>query len=255
MATWSALDHELDAWSTAGREATLWWRDDDATHVTPALEHLLDIATTHRVPICLAVIPADVDPGLRTLVDLHADVTIAVHGIAHENLAKPGEKKCELVEGRPPQVLASRLLQGLETLAALAGDRAIPIVVPPWNRIAESLLPLLTAHGFRGISTYGDRRSISPSQGLLQVNCHVDPIEWRGDRHFIGSESTLDMLIGHLARRRLGHADPDEPTGLLTHHAVWTDEAFAFLAEVFVRTRQHPAIRWQTAHEVFGLMS
>ena len=255
MATWSDLDGELEAWSAAGREATLWWRDDDATHVTPALERLLNIATTNHVPICLAVIPANAHPGLGDLLDLHADVTIAVHGIAHENLAEPGEKKCELVEGRPPQALAGRLLQGLETLVALAGNRTIPIVVPPWNRIAESLLPLLPTHGFRGISTYGDRRSNAPSQGLVQVNCHVDPIDWRGDRDFVGSQNTLDMLIRHLTRRRLGNADPNEPTGLLTHHAIWTDEAFDFLTEVFVRTQRHPAIRWRTARDVFGLMS
>ena len=255
MATWSALEEELNAWSAVGREAALWWRDDDATHVTPALERLLNIATSNHVPLCLAVIPADAHSGLKSLLDVHADVTIAVHGITHENFAKPGEKKCELTDGRPPQALAGRLHQGLESLVALAGDRTIPIVVPPWNRIAESLLPLLPAHGFRGISTYGDRRTEEPSQGLVQVNCHVDPIDWRGGRHFVGSENALAMMIGHLTRRRLGNADPHEPTGLLTHHAVWTEEAFTFLTEVFVRTQGHPAIRWRTAREVFGLMS
>ena len=255
MATWSDLESELGAWSAAGREATLWWRDDDATHPTPALERLLNIAAANHVPICLAVIPAAAHPGLNSLLKSPADVAIAVHGISHENFADPGEKKCELVEGRSPQMLARQLRQGFDSLLALAGDHTIPVVVPPWNRIAKTLLPSLPAHGFRGISTYGDRRSNEPTQGLLQVNCHVDPINWRGGRSFVGTEQALDMLICHLARRRLGSADSREPTGLLTHHAVWTDEAFAFLEEVFARTRQDPAIRWQTAHEVFGLMS
>jgi len=255
MATWSDLEVELGAWSVAGQEATLWWRDDDVTHPTPALERLLNISAANYVPVCLAIIPAAAHPGLKSLLKSSADVAIAVHGISHENFAKPGEKKCELVEGRSPQMLASQLRQGFETLGALVGDRTVPIVVPPWNRIAESLLPLLPEHGFRGISTYGDRRLCAPFQGLLQVNCHVDPINWRDGRKFVGNEYALDMLIGHLARRRLGSADPREPTGLLTHHAVWSDDAFAFLAEVFARTQQHPAIRWQSAHDVFGLMS
>ena len=30
MATWNDLQAELDQWGAEGREATIWWRDDDA---------------------------------------------------------------------------------------------------------------------------------------------------------------------------------------------------------------------------------
>lgn len=254
MATWSALTKELDAWATAEREATLWWRDDDATQPTPALERLLDIAGANSVPVCLAVIPNDAQPGLEALAGSNANVAIVVHGVTHENFAAPGEKKCELVEERPLQMMGRQLAQGLETLVALAGDITLPVLVPPWNRIAGTLIPLLPAHGFQGLSTYGERRSSAPTPGLFQVNCHVDPIDWRGGRNFVGTEEALEILIGHLARRRLGVADAGEPTGLLTHHAIWAQEGFAFLEKVFDRTQHHPAVRWLRPHEVFGLV-
>ena len=41
MTGWADLDAELDRWKAAGRAATLWWRDDDATRPTPALDRLL----------------------------------------------------------------------------------------------------------------------------------------------------------------------------------------------------------------------
>jgi hypothetical protein len=38
---WRRLEAELDRWGDAGRAATFWWRDDDASDATPALETLL----------------------------------------------------------------------------------------------------------------------------------------------------------------------------------------------------------------------
>ena len=49
---WAALKSEFDAWAQEGRQATLWWRDDDATAPGPKLDTLLEI--TGETPICLA---------------------------------------------------------------------------------------------------------------------------------------------------------------------------------------------------------
>ncbi len=43
MSTWADLSDEAARWSQAGRTAELWWRDDDAADVGPALERLLAI--------------------------------------------------------------------------------------------------------------------------------------------------------------------------------------------------------------------
>ena len=182
----------------------MWWRDDDATRATPALERLLGIARSASVPICLAVIPKTAQSDLRDLIDKAPDVSVAVHGVTHENFAEPGEKKCELANHLPPDRLASQVAEGLELLVAMAGNRVVPVLVPPWNRIAQALIPLLPAKGYRGLSTYGERPDAIPTPGLMQVNCHVDPIDWRGERGFVGWKAALDALIRHLERRRRG---------------------------------------------------
>ena len=43
MSTWTDLSDEAARWSQDGRMADLWWRDDDAADVGPALERLLAI--------------------------------------------------------------------------------------------------------------------------------------------------------------------------------------------------------------------
>ena len=255
MGTWAALMSELDAWSTAGRKATMWWRDDDAARPVPALERLLDTAATHGVPLCLAVIPDLAREELPACLERDANVAVAVHGVTHDNFEAAGAKKCELADSRSPRAMADELVRARAKLVALAGRKAIPVLVPPWNRISPTLVPLLPEHGFRGLSTHGDRRAAAPVPGLRQANCHIDPVDWRGARDFIGVAGALEQTIGHLSRRRHGLADAAEPTGLLTHHAVWSDAAFAFLRELLVRTGEHPATRWLAPRDVFGLES
>ena len=42
MTSWADLGAELGQWAAEGREATLWWRDDDAIEPTPALDRMID---------------------------------------------------------------------------------------------------------------------------------------------------------------------------------------------------------------------
>ena len=63
MSTWTDLLDEAARWREAGRTAELWWRDDDAADVGPALERLLAIHRDSGVPLALAVVPANGDAG------------------------------------------------------------------------------------------------------------------------------------------------------------------------------------------------
>tara|TARA_B100000686_G_scaffold241146_1_gene249726 strand:- start:263 stop:1012 length:750 start_codon:yes stop_codon:yes gene_type:complete len=247
------LSDELNAWSSIGKEVTLWWRDDDACCANVNLERLLNVASINQTPICLAVVPMAVQRDLRLLLSAGIDISVAVHGIAHKNFSDGGKKKCELSENRPIEETVKQLAYGFELLVEFAGKKTIPVLVPPWNRIAGAFIPLLPKHGFVGISTYGGRRMSNPATRLLQVNCHIDPIDWKNERRFMGEERTLAMLIKHLKDRRHGQADPDEPTGLLTHHAIWSDEAFEFVTQLLSETARHPAVRWLRAQDVFDL--
>ena len=242
---WSDLYDELDAWHDEGRVASLWWRDDDATSPTPALDRLTGLAGDHGVTVGLAVIPALVRPDLAPWLEpVRAEVL--QHGWAHRSHAMDGEKKAELGCHRAAGVVTAELSVGLAKLRALIDDRCLPVLVPPWNRIDPDLVPGLPDAGFRGLSTFGPRRAADPAPGLRQTNCHVDVVDWRGGRGFIGSHRAIAATVAHLAARRSQSVDPTEPTGLLTHHAMHEESTWTFIARLIERTWQHPATCWLT---------
>ncbi len=242
--TFARLDDELARWADCGREATLWWRDDDATAMTPALAPLLELARAHDVPVVLAVVPAALEGSLVAAVATAPQCTIVQHGFAHRNHAPAGAKSRELGFDRPLGVVVAELGAGSERLRAAFGPRFEPVLVPPWNRIDPHVVAVLPAQDFAGLSTFGPRTGRDAAPGVVCCNAHADPIAWHDGRRFVGAERALDAILEHLASRRQGHADPDEPTGLLTHHLVFDVEAWRFVGELLARTRRHPAARW-----------
>jgi hypothetical protein len=255
MTDWADLERELDAWARAGQDATFWWRDDDAVTTTPALRHLLDLAATaagRPVPLALAVIPAQADGALAEALRAADRVVALQHGYAHTNHAVAGGKKAEFGIGRDSAVALHELQKGGQRLRELFGRHALPVFVPPWNRIDPALAGRLAELGIRGLSTYGPRPADAQEHGIAVVNTHVDIIDWHGGRRFLGIAGCLQLAIGHLAARRERRADPSEPTGLLTHHLVHDENAWSFLAAFLQHTSRHPAVRWADVRQLFG---
>ena len=247
---WTDLGDELNRWEEEGRTATLWWRDDDAVAPSRRLDDLLIVAGA--VPVSLAVIPANAEPALAGWLERHASPSVRVlqHGYRHANHAS-ALKKSEFPNSRPRERAKADLAFGRARLAELFGPRALAVLAPPWNRFGDSFLPLLAEIGIRGISKINPRFSAHPEQDLYEANVHVDLVSWRTDRVFVGEAAALGGLIAHLRARRSGDADPDEPTGLLTHHLVQDEATGAFLARLISLTRNHPAARWLDADAVF----
>lgn len=245
----------LDRYQASGQIATLWWRDDDAGAPSPALDRLLTLAQAHDLPLALAVVPAEAGEALVRAVEKAPSVLVLQHGYAHQNHAAPGEKKIELGPQRPAQMVIGELATGWLRLEDLFSSRALPVLVPPWNRLAPFLLPVLPELGYRGLSQFGPRVRASPVKQLRQVNCHIDPIDWRGARDFVGPRAALAAMVGALQRRlnSPGAAAADEPTGLMTHHAAHDEALWRFLDRLLAVTKSHQAVRWLTAKEAFAL--
>ena len=145
---WPALIDELDTWHSAGKPATLWWRDDDAVEPGAALDRLLALAAAHEAPLALAVIPARATGTLvRRLGRSGPGVTVVQHGFAHRNHAPPGVKKMELGTHRPVAEVLEELARGRARMDALFGADWLPVMVPPWNRVAPELVDRLAALG------------------------------------------------------------------------------------------------------------
>ncbi|WP_373087706.1 polysaccharide deacetylase family protein [Sneathiella sp.] len=242
MTDWDDLKEELDIWQADRRVTTFWWRDDDLIAPTPALERLLHLRDHFEIPLSLAVIPDTVDPALA---DQRLDGCIILqHGAEHRNVAPAPQKKSEFPEGRPMAESTAVLAAGKERLGKLFEDRFLPALVPPWNRIAAHILPQLPALGYIGLSRFSARPAAVPVPGLVEVNTHIDPVNWRGDRKLLPLPVMLEMVCGHLRARRQKTVDTEEPTGLLTHHLVHDEFAWAELYKLISFLDGHPAVRW-----------
>ncbi|BDA82564.1 polysaccharide deacetylase [Aureimonas sp. SA4125] len=252
---WDALDAALTSLAADGRPVDFWLRDDDAVAPGPALERLIDLAAEYDAPLALAVIPAGATPALAERLCPLAAVTVLQHGFSHADHSAPGAKKCELGSERPADVVLRELARGHDQLSMFA--LTAPILVPPWNRIDDSIVTRLPGLGFEALSVYGDRPVPSDAfprgQGLARINTHVDPVDWHGGRGFLGEERVLGRLCERLRRLSTGEADRREATGILTHHLVQDDETFGFVRNLLQATTRHDFCRWLSAATLLGL--
>jgi hypothetical protein len=252
MIDWRPLDEELAHWRDAGRVAELWWRDDDAVEPTTALDRLLALHRQTAAPLALAVVPARANEALAERLAGETGVDVLQHGYAHANHAAPEDKKIELGPERPAMMVLGELGTGwlaLERLFGSGTERLLSVLVPPWNRIAPALVPTLPEIGFTGISTFGPRPRARPVRGLLQVNTHVDLIDWRGNRRFVGAETALHKMAASLTQSRI---DSGEPVGLLSHHLEMDEGAWEFLKSLLGKAISTPDMTLKPARSLFA---
>jgi hypothetical protein len=145
--------------------------------------------------------------------------------------------------------MIEELSEGWKRIASF--ERARPVLVAPWNRMDSHLLPALPKAGLGAVSMLGPRDSAEPAHGVRRTNVHVDIVDWGGTRGFVGEHAALHQVVGHLADRREGRVDGDEPTGLLTHHLFHDDGCWRFVDEIMRRIRAHPAAQWLDAGQAF----
>ena len=248
---WAMLQHELDLWAESGSTATFWWRDDDAVEKTPQLRKLDALSRDTKVPVSIAVIPAGLHDSLPQFLRQRDNFIALQHGYSHRNYALKGAKKIELGGDHSSEEIKVELVTGRCLLDAAFGEQFIPVLVPPWNRIERRVYPVLIGSGFSGVSSMWARETAYPVKGLLQVNTHLDPVDWRHGRRFIGVAIAIGQIHRHLSSRRRAAEDITEPTGLLTHHLVQNDEVWAFCRTLFETLNRHPAAQWLDASEIW----
>jgi hypothetical protein len=243
MTGWRELEVALDAIARDGKAIRLWWRDDDAGRGDPRLERLLELAERRALPLALAVVPVWLDADAQARIAASPYASVLQHGFAHCNHAPAGEKSCEL-GGRAIATIEAELRHGREMLVDAFGAPFLAVLVPPWNRLDGRLIGRLAACGFCGLSTYGRRHAPAAAAGLLQVNTHLDPIDWRGDRLFVGEVAALERLVALL--------DPDEPIGLLSHHLAMDEPGWRFLDRLLGLLAAHPGAVLCSAADLFA---
>lgn len=235
MGSWSALDTELSEWNALGLTPRLWWRDDDAQAVTPALERLVELSDTYAVPAHLSVIPEGLQPDLAPRLRDAEYAYVLQHGLRHVNHEPKGTPASEVGDLRDLALQEADLRQGWEILQAADMPNLLRGFVPPWNRIGDATRQRLPDWGYTFLSAYEGRGDETDIADLMQIDTHLDPIRWKYDRVFRGEEKMMMMMLEHLRERR--KSDPARPIGYVTHHLQTNDAIWAFTERMFQRTR------------------
>lgn len=239
-ADWSLLTKELDLWSKAGLAPRLWLRDDDAIAPSVALDRLLTLSGRYEVPLVLAVIPEPTGEDLASHLHDNTLVSVAVHGWRHANYAQASEKKQELGRHRPATDVIAELARGNSKLSGLHGERLLPMLVPPWNRIDPSLVPIIPTAGFSAISAFADELLDLQTGDLAIINTHLDIIDWSTRR---GADPAV-LAAQFVAELRKSREGSQHPVGILTHHIVHDEAAWDFLDQLLEMTALGNSCKW-----------
>ena len=239
---WQSLAQELDRWSAAGRRLALWLRDDDAIAPSPALGRLSALAEDFDVPVLLAVIPMQAQPDLVPALRAMPRLLPCQHGVIHRNHAPAGAKKSEFGPDRPAAEVDGEIARGRDRLRDLLGDAALPVFVPPWNRIDPRHAARLGTLGFQALSCFRGYRH-GPDGGPRLINTDLDVMDWQGGRVGRPAHDLLAELLPMLARRRLETAQPQSALGLLLHHRDHDETAWDALRALLSAAEAHPAVR------------
>ena len=82
----------------------------------------------------------------------------------------------------------------------------------------------------------------------MEVNTHVDLIDWKGGRGFVGEAAALDALVAALAQARTS----GEPVGVLSHHLAMDGGAWDFLRSILERANKMSGLGLCRARALFA---
>ena len=245
------LANELNTWTETGKIAEIWWRDDDLKTSTKKLDHLLSTANDIKLVPLLAVVPAKASRQLMNTLN-SCNVKIAMHGFQHQNHEALPKKKSEFGDSRLIEHQKIDLKNGIKQLDNLFGKLFLKCFVPPWNRANNEVIKCLPSIGISGISTFAPRKKATPAPGLTQVNTHVDIIDWKGTRKFIGAGFMATQIAFHLKKMRVNLVDNLEPMGILSHHLEMSDMDWQDFKKVFLLLKANPSIKLNDPINYFG---
>jgi hypothetical protein len=240
---WQPLRQEIERRQIEGKTMRLWLRDDDATRPVVALDRLIDLTGSFSIPVAIASIPAQSEEALARCLLNASHAMPVVHGWNHQNHAPALQKKQELGDHRSLDEILGELSTAIRRMTELFGDRLVPMLVPPWNRIGGGVLPHLDRLGYQALSCFGVDR---PQASVPVFNTHVDLIDWHGTRGCRDYKSLVGDVLLHAKRtERTG-----EPVGILTHHLDHDPAAWAFLENLFALTRRFPCCHWVSTKDL-----
>lgn len=227
-----------------GRTINLFFRDDDVDVDEESLRRLLDLFTNHQLPIVLGVIPANLNnEGIALLKAASrassGRIELVQHGWQHINHEIEG-RKCEFGMSRNYEAQYSDIARGYSRLSEAFGADFFPAFIPPWNRCTTETFEVLDKLSFRVLSK--DSKEAVTGYRFRDISTTLDIFTWRHGaalKHAAQIVSELGVQLGE-----------SKTIGILLHHKVMNDEAFALLARLLEILSDSQAISFRTLKEL-----
>jgi hypothetical protein len=228
-----------------GETVRFWWRDDDASASSPALDRLLALSSETCVPVGLAVIPGHLKPSLVDCLHGKNGIDVLVHGWLHKNHAPAEEPRSEYPRSRPVQEVREELPRSLAVLRDAFSTHTIPVFVPPWNRFPSEFEDQLAACGYRGLSSVlGNRPQPQGAQGLRRAHCDMNIVAAKD------SVGRADIKGASLTAKRI-RAGERGPFGVVTHHGLFDDRSWTLCERFWRSISSHDRAQAVSARSVF----
>ena len=217
---------ELEPLINSGRdsdyEVKFWWRDDDVFDSTEELKELISFSCLNKIPVNLAVIPKKLSNEAIKLIKQYTHISVVQHGYSHINYANVGEPLNEFGLHRSLEIQLKEIQIGFEKLITAFGNQFIPVFVPPWGHIADSVIEQISTIGIKGISMIGDRDKIYPN--LINNNVNVDIHSWKteSDSSYEVNIRSYNQIIDDIFNKIKIEKSDDEclTIGILTHSQI-----------------------------------
>ena len=171
------LERVINTEISSGNIIRFWWRDDDVIDDTDELNKLLEFSIANNVPSYLAVIPKTLSDDAINKIKEHHNISVMQHGYSHNNYANVGEPFNEFGQHRNLEAQLKEIRIGFEKLITSFGNQFVPVFVPPWGHIAESVIEKLSTIGIKGISLIGHSDKNYPC--LFNKNVDIDIFSWK----------------------------------------------------------------------------
>jgi len=212
-------------------------RDDDAGWADDALWPLLDRLAVARVPVDVAVIPAEARGDLVRELNRRRDgvsggrglLALHQHGWAHHN-HEPTGRKCEFGSSRTRSEQLADLARGRAVMVDAFGPEAGQVFVPPWNRCTPLTALLVRELGF-GVLSRDVTAARAGVPGLAELPVTVDWLAKRREGGVVDRQARGELLARAVRSVGKGEGDP-RAVGVMLHHAVTGADDLAEVAEL-----------------------
>lgn len=220
--TQEKLREILQSVADGDRMLQVFFRADDIAVAGELFRRLMHLFLFHKMPLCLAVVPDWLNQSRwKEIQEFNPKSSLWCwhqHGRSHRNYEKQG-KKGEFGDSRTEQAISIDLTEGRNILVKTMGDLFYPVFTPPWNRCGITTLNLLRELGFKAVSR--SKGAKPAAKGILpDFTVNVD-LHTRRESDF--SEGWQNLMAEFAAAAGNGRM------GIMLHHQLMNEEAFAFL--------------------------